>query len=228
LADAFYRHKTNIFTFQLEKLNTYLSLESTYPYRNIFGKVVKHDMLTACRYPDGKVIGFCEVDDQPPGTFKTGSNNNNNNKKKEDNPREAPRPYMCNLAVDRQWTRKGVAKALVKACEDIVLSDEWRRQKVDDYASDTDTSKSTCSPANSHDHQPKLHLKVRSQNEAALQLYRSLGYIDYHYLNNTKINAIAAPGSNTTTVTTSATGTSSENIESATIIVLYKSLSVME
>jgi hypothetical protein len=53
--------------------------------------------------------------------------------------------------------------------------------------------------------------------------YRSLGYVDD--LNNTKINAIAAPDNNTT-VTKSATGTISE--EPATIIVLYKHLSVME
>jgi hypothetical protein len=53
----------------------------------------------------------------------------------------------------------------VKACEDIVLIDEWKGQKVDDF---DDTSRSTHSPANSNEQQPKLHLQVRSQNETAL------------------------------------------------------------
>jgi ribosomal protein S18 acetylase RimI-like enzyme len=84
------------------------------------------------------VAGFCEVDNQPPGTFKISKMVNGNDNSTinnaagntifEEDPREAPRMYhyMCNLAVDRQWKRKGVTKALVNACEDIVLSDEGK------------------------------------------------------------------------------------------------------
>lgn len=146
LADGFYRHKTNFFTYQIEKLNIYLSLDSTYPYRSNIPNAIKHAMLVACRYPDGQVIGFCEVDDQEPGTgtFKG---------MRKDSARDAPRPYMCNLAVDRTWHRRGVAKALVYACERQIYSSEW-----------TEISSSY------------LFLKVRSTNEAAISLYKSLGY----------------------------------------------------
>jgi ribosomal protein S18 acetylase RimI-like enzyme len=59
------------------------------------------------------------------------------------------RPYMSNLAVCPSWRNQGIAKALVAACEAIVGA-EWK--------------------------EASLHLKARQTNEAAIRMYKSLGY----------------------------------------------------
>jgi GNAT superfamily N-acetyltransferase len=96
LADGFFGDK-NFFTYQFEKLRTYLSLESDFPKRS-----EQHKMYVACRSTDGKVIAVCDIDNRP---FLI------------------KRPYMCNLAVCRKWRNQGLAKALVAKCEEQVL--EW-------------------------------------------------------------------------------------------------------
>lgn len=58
------------------------------------------------------------------------------------------RPYMCNLAVDTTWRGRGLAKALISKCEEIAL--EWGTSEV--------------------------HLKARQGNDAAVALYKSVGY----------------------------------------------------
>jgi len=122
LADGFFGDR-DFFTYQIEKLRTYLSLESDFPKERD-----EHIMLVACRSTDGKVVAVCDVDNRP--ALKT------------------YRPYMCNLAVDRQWRGKGLAKALITECEEIVQ--QWGKSE--------------------------LHLKARQRNKAAIALYKSLGY----------------------------------------------------
>ena len=129
LTDGFYGD-SNFITYNIERLNTFLSLESTFPQPgSIVGAV--HSMLVACRQTDGKVLGFAEIDGRPT--------------KKEN---EAPRPYMCNLAVCPKWRRKGIAKELVWQCEQKAL--KWGK---------TD-----------------MYLKVRKANDAATNMYKDLGY----------------------------------------------------
>lgn len=62
------------------------------------------------------------------------------------------RSYMYNLAVDKKWKRKGIASALVRACEQFV--------------------------SEMHDScvEKRLYLRVRRCNAAAVALYTSLGY----------------------------------------------------
>jgi ribosomal protein S18 acetylase RimI-like enzyme len=122
LADGFFGDRDFI-TYQIEKLRTYLSLESDFPKARD-----QHVMLVACQNTNGKVVAVCDVDNRP--NLKT------------------ERPYMCNLAVGKQWRGKGLAKALISQCEEIVK--EW---------GETD-----------------LHLKARQRNGAAIALYKSLGY----------------------------------------------------
>ena len=129
LTDGFYGD-SNFITYNIERLNTFLSLESTFPQPGSVVGIV-HTMLVACRQTDGKVLGFVEIDGRPA--------------KKEN---EAPRPYMCNLAVCPKWRRKGIAKELVRQCEEKAL--QWGKSEI--------------------------FLKVREANDAATNMYKDLGY----------------------------------------------------
>ena len=129
LTDGFYGD-TNFITYNIERLNTFLSLESTFPQPGSISGAV-HSMLVACRQTDGKVLGFAEIDGRPT---------------KDEN--AAPRPYMCNLAICPKWRRKGIAKALVQQSEDKAV--QWGKTE--------------------------MYLKVREANNAAINMYKSLGY----------------------------------------------------
>lgn len=100
LTDGFFANNTNFITYRLERLKTFLSLESTFPSRND----ELHTMIVACRKTDGLVLGFAELDARPT-TIKDPSTS------------PSPRPYMCNLVVDQKWRRQGIATALVEECE---------------------------------------------------------------------------------------------------------------
>ena len=123
LADGFFGDR-DYFTYQIEKLRTYLCLESDFPRKRD-----EHIMLVACQNSNGRVVAVCDVDNRPA--------------------LKSERPYMCNLAVDKQWRGKGLAKTLIVECEKIV-ADEWGKNE--------------------------LLLKARKRNNAAIEVYKSLGY----------------------------------------------------
>jgi len=127
LTDAFFKENTNCFTYQWERLTTYLSLESTYPKT----PWERHTLFVACHSKSGMVLGLAEIDDRP---------------SKVEN--ATPRPYMYNVAVHPKFRRKGIAKALVLACEEMAM--EWDK--------------------------PEVYLKVRDLAEPAVNMYKSLGY----------------------------------------------------
>jgi len=113
-------------------------------------------MIVACSSKNGQVVGFAEVDARPLSvTGKNGGLENevvldaNSAVISEDN---ILRSYMYNLAVDKQWKRKGIASALVRSCEQFVMD--------------------------MHDIcvEKRLYLRVRKTNHAAIALYESLGY----------------------------------------------------
>ena len=156
LTEEFYSHKTNFITFQIERLKTVLSLESTFPnqhdsLRKDHSRQTLQRMIVACDAKHGQVLGFAEVDVRPLGSNKNGSLGNESSLTggASDN---ILRSYMYNLAVDKTWKRKGIASALVHACEQ--------------YVSDM------------HDLcvKKRLYLRVRKSNHAAIALYESLGY----------------------------------------------------
>jgi len=126
LTAGFFSEKTNFVTYQFEKLKTYLSLESSFPKPS-----ETHEMIVACRNTDGKVLALAEVDGRP------------SNK-----PDAAPRPYMCNLAVDQVFRKMGIASELIMACEEEAIA--WGETEI--------------------------FLRVREKNTAATNMYTKLGY----------------------------------------------------
>jgi ribosomal protein S18 acetylase RimI-like enzyme len=127
LTDAFFKENTNFITYQWERLTTYLSLEGTYPRPGD-----RRVIFVACHATNGRVLGLAEIDDMP-----------------SKNPNDTPRPYMFNVAVGPKWRRKGIASALVLACEKFART-AWGK--------------------------PQVYLKVRDTSKAAISMYESLGY----------------------------------------------------
>ena len=156
LTEEFYAYRTNFITFQIERLKTVLSLESTFPNQDPnslkYNKRIRRplqQMLVACEAKGGKVIGFAEVDARPLGKNDDGTTRISENGTSSEN---ILRSYMYNLAVDKNWKRKGVASQLVKAAEEYVI--DMHEECVEN----------------------RLYLRVRKSNEAAIGLYKSLGY----------------------------------------------------
>jgi len=151
LTDGFHSETTNILTYPLMRLDTFINHKFRFGDRigPRYGTFVACHLTTAdADGGDGdgsssssRVVGCCEVDDAPTMGEK--------------NP--APRPYMCNLAVDVEFQRNGVAGALVRNCERVVR-DEYERSL--------------------------LHLRMREGNQAAFDLYTGLGYkVESKYVN---------------------------------------------
>ena len=162
LTEQFYSHRTNFITFQIEKLKTVLSLESTFPngpnslknnskYTNKYPIRPLQNMIVACNAKDGQVVGFAEVDARPLG--KSGSVVQDA-VPTDGAPENMLRSYMYNLAVDKKWKRKGIASALIEACEQYVTKQH-----------------DTCI-------EKRLYLRVRKSNYAAIALYKSLDYVE--------------------------------------------------
>mmetsp|Transcript_29536 Transcript_29536/g.62237 ORF Transcript_29536/g.62237 Transcript_29536/m.62237 type:complete len:319 (+) Transcript_29536:86-1042(+) len=157
LTEEFYSQRTNFITFQIERLKTVLSLESTFPnQRNSVTKEYSskplQQMIVACNSKNGEVVGFAEVDARPLGSSK--STGVTETAGEVDGSNNILRSYMYNLAVDKKWKRKGIASALVKACEGFV--------------------------SDRHDSciEKRLYLRVRKCNLAAVALYEKLGYTE--------------------------------------------------
>jgi len=138
LTDGFHRETTNFFTYPVMRLDTFIN--QTFRFSDRIG--ARYGTFVACHATaDGKVVGCCEVDDALT--------------KGEIDP--APRPYMCNLAVDKEFRRMGVAGALVLNSERVVRT-EYERSL--------------------------LHLRMREGNQAAFDLYVGLGYrVQSKYVN---------------------------------------------
>lgn len=173
LTEEFYSHRTNFITFQIERLRTSLSLESTFPNRNSTSRSDMSNqplkqMFVACKNKDGTVLGFAEVDASPLITIDSADERN---KTSADSTNNIKRPYMYNLAVDKRWKRKGIARALIRECENFVRDrHKWRAEMVDFSSLNR---KEDSSRSNSI---PQLFLKVRKNNTAAISLYKSMEY----------------------------------------------------
>ena len=137
----------------MEKLKTFLSLEACFPKDP---ELHKYYVACACGIDSkmkliaptmrmrtkeasyDKIIGFVEVNCRPLPSSTKKSNNNKTIK----------RPYMCNLAIDKTWQRKGIASSLIHQCELLAV----------------EKSKET------------MWLKVRASNLAAVKMYKKAGY----------------------------------------------------
>ena len=117
----------NILSWPTEWLKTFLSLEDSFSASS--GD--NFCMFVACDKSTDFVVGFCEIDSRL--TSK---------------PLNIPRPYMCNLAVDQDYRRRGIATALVQKCEEQAI--KWEKEAI--------------------------YLRVRRTNPSALEFYRGIQY----------------------------------------------------
>jgi ribosomal protein S18 acetylase RimI-like enzyme len=119
-------------------------LQSNFPYGDD-----KHFMYVAYANKNGSsadsngrssdessIVGFCDIDARPlKGTWQQNATYN-------------PRPYLSDLAVDIRWRRRGIARALIRACEEKAFRLGF------DY----------------------LYLRVKFDNEPAILMYAEMGY----------------------------------------------------
>ena len=92
MMDAFYDEKSIMFHYH--RMLELDRVQNNFPYDSS-----KHEYYVACA-PDGKVIGFVDIDARPSAR------------------KDAPtRPYLSDLAVSSEWRRKGIASRLVEQCE---------------------------------------------------------------------------------------------------------------
>lgn len=165
LADGFFKGKVNFLQYQWERLETYLSLEASFPRPNAL-----HQLYVACDSRSGRVLGLAEVDVRPSKTTPqdgravnrdTGKDNQNSIGGSTGSSSSIDGPYMCNLAVDAQYQRQGIASALIQKCEHQVQ--DW-------YAQRGGGSRAiSCS----------LYLKVRASNQAAIEMYSKADYMSF-------------------------------------------------
>jgi ribosomal protein S18 acetylase RimI-like enzyme len=153
LSDGFFKSKTNFITYHFERLQTYLSLESCFPKPN-----TNHEIFVACCAKRGTVWGIVEVDGRI-----------NNKSSVRDIAKDGP--YMCNLAVDDQYQRLGIATALVEECERQVR--EWFEQDRQEQLQDGTVDDPTTMLIRNN----SICLKVRQNNHPAIRLYTKLGYL---------------------------------------------------
>jgi len=92
MMDAFYAEKSMMYHYH--RMLELDRVQNNFPYDSS-----KHEYYVAC-CPDGKVIGFVDIDARPSA--------------RKDAP---PRPYLSDLAVSSEWRRKGIASRLVEQCE---------------------------------------------------------------------------------------------------------------
>lgn len=105
---------------------------------------------------DETICGFVDIDARLPNRPTSYSYN--------------PRPYLSDLCIHPDFRRKGLARALIKACEDFCV----QLPKPEHLWSDQNSDNADL---------PELYIRVEATNAAAIDMYRSLGY-----------NAIPNPG----------------------------------
>jgi len=180
MADGFFKGpQTNWFTYQYEKLITYLSLEANFPKTQ--QQRSRYEIFVACCVKTGAVWGLVEIDAR--GT--QGGERTSNVYDK-----SGGSAYMCNLAVDEKHQRKGIATSLVHKCEEQVRDwysqDEKRRKTCgseNDMMYNSNYEMTDDVVTNSYETRRIKNvmsngvcLKVRESNEAAVRMYLKLGY----------------------------------------------------
>eukprot|EP00568_Trieres_chinensis_P004927 CAMPEP_0183293428 /NCGR_PEP_ID=MMETSP0160_2-20130417/2116_1 /TAXON_ID=2839 ORGANISM="Odontella Sinensis, Strain Grunow 1884" /NCGR_SAMPLE_ID=MMETSP0160_2 /ASSEMBLY_ACC=CAM_ASM_000250 /LENGTH=288 /DNA_ID=CAMNT_0025454543 /DNA_START=101 /DNA_END=967 /DNA_ORIENTATION=- len=123
--DAFY--EPNSIMYHYHRMLELDRIQNNFPYDDKW-----HDFFVACSSSSDDVVAFVDVDARP------------------SNRRDAPpRPYLSDLAVRKEWRRKGIATHLVVRCE----------EKTKEMG---------------YDH---MYLRVEQSNDAALNMYEKMDYV---------------------------------------------------
>jgi ribosomal protein S18 acetylase RimI-like enzyme len=112
----------------------------------------KRRWASASQAPPPAVIGYCDVDGRAPNQA-TGFKYN-------------PRPYLSDLCTDPRYRRSGVARALVRECE------EYCRAVLD---------------------RPDVYIRVEAKNVPALALYEGMGYRVIPDVDPDRFNVVTTP-----------------------------------
>jgi ribosomal protein S18 acetylase RimI-like enzyme len=100
-----------------------------------------------------RIVGFVDVDTRIPNRDTTYTYN--------------PRPYLSDLCIHPDFRRRGIAKELVRACEQFVV-----RSRM--------TTASSAIVEREQQQKKELYIRVEANNKAAIDMYSSMGYEAIH------------------------------------------------
>jgi ribosomal protein S18 acetylase RimI-like enzyme len=138
ILESFYVNTTSPWT-QLYRMGELNRIQQSFSYAD----KSRHRMLVAVVEKSGAgdrktehIVGFCDVDARAPNRPSSYQYN--------------PRPYLSDLCVAISWRRRGIANALIKACEEFCVKEIARTS---------------------------VFIRVEKGNFAALTMYKEMGYL---------------------------------------------------
>lgn len=142
------------YMYRLAELNR---LQQGFPYAD---DRELHRMLVAVHRKstgEDEIVGFCDIDARKPNQSTAYKYN--------------PRPYLSDLCVAPSVRRRGVARSLVKECEEFSRRLAQRKRQEESAAL------------------AEIYIRVERTNEAAVKMYTEMGYqeIENHLDDSEKI-----------------------------------------
>jgi len=149
----------NLWIRQLSRMGELNRIQQGFPYGD---DRALHRMLVATvradngdvflRQEEERIVGFVDVDARIPNRDTSYTYN--------------PRPYLSDLCIHPDYRRKGIAKGLVRACEE--------------FARNIHRTTITGKGRQQQDNKKELYIRVEAHNKAAIDMYSSMGYESIH------------------------------------------------